>query len=172
LQLDQFSKVERPRIQLTNRLRWSYRRGPHQEETSEISVHGRRTKTTYLKYRCSNCQQTYKIFSLHLVPDGGGSNSGRCYKFEEHPPYGPPTPARLIRLFGEERETFLKGRRCENQGLGIGAFVYYRRVVENQKKQILDEIMRVSQKVGAPAEMIAALHQAKTRFNLKKHSRP
>ena len=37
----------------------------------------------------------------------------------------------------------MKGRRCGNLGLGIGAFVYYRRVVENQKSRILDEIIKV-----------------------------
>jgi hypothetical protein len=71
------------------------------------------------------------------------SYSGECYKLGELPVYGPPTPARLISLIGPDREIFLKGRRCGNLGLGIGAFVYYRRVVENQKSRILDEIIKV-----------------------------
>jgi hypothetical protein len=62
----------------------------------------------------------------------------------------------------------LKGRRCENQGLGIGAFVYYRRVVESHKNQILDEIVRVAQKVSAPAEMVATLEAAKTEIQFSK----
>ena len=43
-------------------------------------------------------------------------DSGACYKFGELPEYGPPTPARLIKLIGPDRELFLKGTRCENQG--------------------------------------------------------
>ena len=54
----------------------------------------------------------------------------------------------------------MKGRRCENQGLGIGAFAYYRRVVENQKNRILAEIIRVAQSISAPAETISALQGA------------
>jgi hypothetical protein len=133
---------------------------------------------TFLTYVCSNCQREEKTFSLlaEIETETTESKSetdkkprimrisrpGFVYKFGELPVYGPPTPARLIRLFEDERETFLKGRRCENQGLGIGAFVYYRRVVETQKNRILDEIIRVSEKVGAPAQMIKALATAKT----------
>jgi hypothetical protein len=98
----------------------------------------------------------------------GDGLSGSCYKFGEYPPYGPPTPARLIRLFGSQRETFLKGRRCEIQGLGIGAFIYYRRVVETQKNQILTEIIKVATKIGAPADMIATLETAKSEIQFSK----
>ena len=84
------------------------------------------------------------------------------------PVFGPPTPARLIKLLGPDRETFLKGRRCENQGLGIGAFAYYRRVVENQKNRILDEIIKVSKKINAPQEAINILEQAKLEIQFSK----
>jgi hypothetical protein len=132
---------------------------------------------TYLTYICSNCRQTTKMYSLRLrrasmmvrmgkpKPKEG---EGVCYKFGEDPPYGPPTPARLIRLFEKERETFLKGRQCENRGLGIGAFVYYRRVVENQKDRILDEIIRVSEKTGAPADVVKVLQRAKKEVQFSK----
>jgi hypothetical protein len=90
-----------------------------------------------------------------------------CYKFGELPAYGPPTPARLIRLFGRDRESFLKGRQCENHGLGIGAFVYYRRVVESHKNQILDEIIRVAKKIAAPDDMVKTLEAAKVEIQFK-----
>jgi hypothetical protein len=69
-------------------------------------------------------------------------------------------------LFGEDREIFLKGRRCENQGLGIGAFTYYRRIVENHKTQILDEIIGVATKV-APG-MVETLERAKSENQFSK----
>jgi hypothetical protein len=78
------------------------------------------------------------------------------------------TPARLIRLFGKDRETFLKGRQCENHGLGIGAFVYYRRVVESHKDQILDEVIKVSKKVGASSQMLNTLEAAKEEIQFSK----
>jgi hypothetical protein len=113
----------------------------------------------FLTYACSNCRAFEKMFSLYVKADE--SLEGECYKFGEYPPFGPPTPTRLLRLFGEDRDTFLRGRRCENQGLGVGAFAYYRRVVENHKNQILDEIIKVAEKVGAGQDMIEQLEAAK-----------
>lgn len=74
----------------------------------------------------------------------------------------------MIKLIGPDRELFLKGRRCENQGLGIGAFSYYRRVVENQKNRILDEILKVAKKLNAPAETIRELESAKAEIQFSK----
>lgn len=113
----------------------------------------------YLVYVCSNCQRTRKTYSLAAKKAQKG-NSGICYKFGELPQYGPPTPSRLIKLLGEDREIFLKGRRCENQGLGIGAFVYYRRVVENQKARILGEILKVARKLSVEPRTVETLETA------------
>jgi hypothetical protein len=121
----------------------------------------------YVSYVCSNCRKTEKTFSLAAQRDDK-KVSGKCYKFGELPEYGPPTASRLIKLIGPDRELFLKGRRCENQGLGIGAFVYYRRVVEEQRCRILDEVIKVSRKVGASAEAIKLLEKAKTETQFSK----
>ncbi|TDK22333.1 hypothetical protein E2F46_14185 [Luteimonas aestuarii] len=114
----------------------------------------------YLTYRCSNCQKFEKTFALAASAKEDGKAEGQLYKFGELPPFGPPTPPKLMKLIGPDREDFLKGRRCENQGLGVGAFIYYRRVVESQKNRILEEIVKVSEKLGAPAEKLATLRSA------------
>jgi hypothetical protein len=116
----------------------------------------------YVSYRCYNCLKEVKTYSLAAKMDSEHSGSGSCYKFGELPNFGPPTPARLIKLIGPDREEFLKGRRCENQGLGVGAFIYYRRVVENQKNRILNEIIKVSEKICAGDEKIQILKNAVT----------
>lgn len=115
----------------------------------------------FVTYRCSNCRNVTKMFSLHLIFDQEPyeSGAGHCYKFGEFPPFGSPTPNRLLKLFGKDAKIFLKGRQCENHALGIGAFGYYRRVVESHKIQILDEIIKVAMKV-AP-EMVETLEAAK-----------
>lgn len=130
-----------------------------------VSGQGKRLKEQkfefiYIAYRCSNCQENEKTFSLAVKLDKAAAPTGEIYKFGELPPFGPPTPPRLIKLIGPDRDNFLKGRRCENQGLGVGAFIYYRRVVENQKNRILSEIVKVSEKLSAPPEKISVLRQA------------
>lgn len=117
-------------------------------------------KYTYISYRCSNCQISKKTFSMAARRESPKSKRGEVFKFGEMPNFGPPTPARLIKLIGPDRENFLKGRRCENQGLGVGAFIYYRRVVEHQKNRILSEIIKVSEKLSASPERIDTLKLA------------
>ena len=114
----------------------------------------------HVTYQCANCQKTEKVYSLAAVLSALEQPHGMCYKLGEFPRYGPPVPSRLIKLIGPDRDIFLKGRNCENQGLGIGAFAYYRRVVENQKNRILAEIVKVSEKIGVPQDKIDTLHQA------------
>ncbi len=121
----------------------------------------------FVSYRCSNCQQETKVFALAMRREKD-KGKGICYKYGEVPVFGPPTPSRLIKLIGPNRDVFLKGRNCENQGLGIGAFVYYRRVVENQKNRILEEIKKVLEKIHAKPDVISLLDQAITETQFSK----
>jgi len=122
---------------------------------------GKREATdTFLTYVCRNCRKRFKTFALSAfyVEE---AKTWKVFKYGEDPAFGPPTPSRAITLIGPDRDQFLKGRRCENQGLGVGAFVYYRRVVENQKNRIFDEIIRVSRHLGADEALLVELEQAK-----------
>lgn len=101
----------------------------------------------FMKFGCSNCRsetKTYSLWACRTTKDG----KGKARKYGEFPAFGPRTPNRLLRLIGKDREIFLKGRTSENQGLGIGAFGYYRRVVENQATTIFDEIIKVAERIG------------------------
>jgi hypothetical protein len=67
----------------------------------------------------------------------------------------------VISLIGPDRDLFLKGRRAENQSLGVGAFAYYRRVVDSQWVRLVDEIIRVAERVGSPKPMLSTLRKAR-----------
>ncbi len=51
--------------------------------------------------------------------------------------------------------------------MGIGAFAYYRRVVENQKTRIIGEIAKVASKLGAKSDVLREFEAAakETRFS-------
>jgi len=122
----------------------------------------------FLHYRCKNCERTFKSFSLIVVKllDGG---SALAVKVGEWPQFSPQTPPRLLRLLGDDKDIFLQGRRSEFHGLGIGAFTYYRRVVESQKDRLLDEIIKVVEKVEtSPKEIVEDLTKAKANFQFTK----
>jgi len=131
---------------------------------------------SYVSVRCRNCNVCTKRYAIRtkLVDE----NTVEIYKYGELPQFGPPNPPKLMNLMGGEREAYLKGRRCENQGLGIAAFAYYRRVVENQKAKIIGEILKVAEKLNADPDLIEDLKAAKqeTRFteaiNRVKHGLP
>jgi hypothetical protein len=122
----------------------------------------------FLQYRCKNCERTVKSFSL-LVFKMFRGGSGLTVKVGEWPPFGPQTPPRLLKLLGSDKNLFLQGRRAELHGLGIGAFTYYRRVVESQKGRLLDEIIKVVKKVEtSPADIVEDLTKAKNAFQFTK----
>jgi hypothetical protein len=129
------------------------------EVTANNTLHlGSHLQAIYLRFHCRNCERREKIYALLVQIDEQGS---AIYKLGELPEFGPPTPPKLISLIRDEREYYVKGRRSENQGLGIAAFAYYRRVVENQKDKIFAEVIRASKKVCAPETMIAELERAR-----------
>jgi hypothetical protein len=128
-------------------------------EDTDLSMRTERLELGFLRYHCRNCQSCVKIFSLYARRDAG-NRSGIVFKFGEEPPFGPPVPARVITLIGPDRDLFLRERRCENQGLGIGAFAYYRRVVENQKGRIIREMGRVAGRLGAEPAVVALFETA------------
>ncbi len=74
----------------------------------------------------------------------------------------------MISLIGPDREIFLKGRRAENRGLGIGAFSYYRRLVENQKGRIIAQIAKVAQKLGAKPDVLEEFKAAEEETQFSK----
>jgi hypothetical protein len=121
----------------------------------------------FITYLCSNCQTHKKTYSIKAHREND-TYSGAIVKFGENPVFGPPISAKLLKLIGPDRDNFLKGRRCENQDLGVGAFAYYCRVVEHQKNRILKDIVKVSEKINAPKEKIDILNFALLETQLTK----
>ena len=134
----------------------------------------------FLSYSCRNCGKRYKTYALRVqrAYDIKDVSVGSAMKFGEVPGYGPHLPSRLLGMVENDSKLLLKGRRAENHGLGIGAFCYYRRVVENQKDHILDEIRKAAACLGADEDMLSSIDRAKTerRFSksiaLVKHAIP
>ncbi|MDP9125308.1 MAG: hypothetical protein M3N82_12035, partial [Pseudomonadota bacterium] len=117
----------------------------------------------FLYYLCRNCKASQKVFALRaqIAAFRAAPTPTAVRKLGEIPAFGPPTPSRLTRLLEAERDYYLKGRRAESQAMGIAAFAYYRRVVENKKDAIFDEIIRVAELLKADSAMIADVRAAR-----------
>lgn len=124
-----------------------------------------------LRYQCESCNSQTKSYAVRFygIPDPfDGVGAADVLKIAEWPQFSPPTPSKVISLVGPDRELFLKGRRAEVEGLGIGAFSYYRRIIERQKGRLLDEIIRVAKHVGADPERTKILEIAKRETQFSK----
>ena len=121
----------------------------------------------FTQYTCRNCKIIFKNFALrYYYYTEKGFWVGA--KYGEQPPFGPHTPSRVISLIGPDRDEFLQGRRCENQGLGVAAFVYYRRVVERQKNRLLEQIAEVATQLGGNEELVGEIERAKAETQFTK----
>jgi len=122
-----------------------------------------------LAYRCRSCEKEQKLFFLLSQPNYvGNHNPIEIIKVAEWPVFGSWVPSRLLKIAGPDRDMFLKGKRAEGQGLGIGAFGYYRRVVERQKGRIIEQIKKVATRTGAQQEVLDLLDAARKETQFSK----
>lgn len=135
--------------------------------THDADVPERVPSDVFVRYACRDCRRTWKTYALSfLYPDvqhqPADGAIGLLYKVGEKPVARPPVPAKLLKLVGSEREYFFKGRSAERQGMGIAAFAYYRRVIDERRVQIFDEIIKACRTLQASDALIAELEVAKS----------
>lgn len=125
-------------------------------------------ESLFLNYKCRNCNEYDKIFAIIIKESESSENNCDVIKLGEWPTYGPRTPARVITMIGSDRGLYLKGRQSEIAGLGIGAFSYYRRLVENQKERLIENIIKVAKITNYNEDLIANLEKAKNEDQFSK----
>jgi hypothetical protein len=132
----------------------------------------RRTTFEELDYECKNCKEGEKFRKRFCLAVIGESKQGPVQKIGEYPAYNPVTSRKVYDLIGENhRELFLQGRRAELRGLGIGAFAYYRRIVDDQKNVIIDRLEKLPNAWGRQKTFSKRLPVPKHRTSLRVRSK-
>jgi hypothetical protein len=90
-----------------------------------------------LVYLCSHCQKFERFF---YVQAGGEKKAFWFMKVGQFPAWDVSGEPNIERLLGDHAGYYKRGLICESQGYGIGAFGYYRRIVEEIIDELLDEI--------------------------------
>ncbi len=91
-----------------------------------------------LKYICTHCHKFLRNFILKIY------NNGKIEKVGQHPPLDIIIPKEIKSLDKKDIEIiYQRGKISENQGYGIGAFAYYRRVVELCIDDLIDELKEI-----------------------------
>ena len=123
----------------------------------------------FVTYHCRNCGKRTKTFALtHRGFKKYTQPHLELMKYGEDPRLGEPRRDLITKALDDEIEYFDRGYRAEMQGLGIGAFAYYRRFVDSHKDKIIDEIRKVADAHGAKPEVFAALDRAKKTDSFKR----
>jgi hypothetical protein len=86
-------------------------------------------------YRCNHCLQFTRFFFVKI-----DENKQWMMKIGQFPAWEIVGDQNIERLLGKYSDYYKKGLICESQGYGIGAFGYYRRIVEETIDELLDEI--------------------------------
>jgi hypothetical protein len=141
------------------------------DDSSPDSVHvsftgGTMVRRAFVTYRCRNCLAHFKVYAVQMLltetpTEQGFVITARFAKLGENPRFGEPRPDMVTQVLDDEIEYFDRGYRSEREGLGIGAFAYYRRFVDSHKDKILDRIRAVAVAQNAGPEVIEALDRAK-----------
>lgn len=83
-------------------------------------------------YTCAHCAEFTRVFFIRM-----GEDCSYMMKVGQYPAWDIQGDPNIERLLGSHSALFKKGLICESQGYGIGAFAYYRRIVE----EIIDELL-------------------------------
>ena len=101
--------------------------------------------TFRLKYLCASCKT--KLFLFYIEFGEITFKSGKKMKTSQwirkvgqNPPWEIKVDKKLDNLLGVYSELYKKGMTCESEGYGIGAYAYYRRIVEGIIDKLLDSI--------------------------------
>lgn len=86
-------------------------------------------------YLCSHCQKFERVFCIKI-----DEQKQWMMKVGQFPAWEIIGDPNIERLLGRHSAYYKKGLVCESQGYGIGAFGYYRRIVEEIIDELLDEI--------------------------------
>ena len=87
------------------------------------------------KYLCVSCRKFTRYFAIEIAPDGTWFR-----KVGQNPPLEIAVDADISAMLGKHKDYLQKGMICESQGYGIGAFAYYRRIVEETIDGLLENI--------------------------------
>lgn len=90
-----------------------------------------------LVYLCTHCQEFERLFYVRADNDKQGS---WYMKVGQFPAWEVSGDTSIEHLLGSHASYYKKGLICESQGYGIGAFSYYRRIVEEVIDELLEEI--------------------------------
>lgn len=95
-------------------------------------------ETLTAQYKCEGCKGFFRYFLIKVNEDATS-----IMKVGQFPAYDISIDPTIEKNFKKHIENFKKGKICESHSFGIGAFAYYRRIVELVIDELLDSIEKL-----------------------------
>ena len=97
------------------------------------------------RYLCAACKSFGRLFVLET-----GETDGKSFirKIGQKPDWEVILEDRVVQSLGTREALFRRGIDCESSGYGVGAYAYYRRVVEDIIDELLDLIQPLIEREG------------------------
>ena len=115
---------------------------------------GLKTGTSYFEFTCVSCQKETREYHVEQIVN---EETMRLQKYGERPRKRLARDPVLQRFLKDDLDNYEKAVDCLSNGYGVGAFAYFRRVVENNINKLLALVQEDAQSSGADPEVVAAL---------------
>jgi hypothetical protein len=114
--------------------------------------------TSYFEFTCVSCRKVRREYLVEQVIE---AETIRIQKYGELPRKPLPRNRLLQRFLKEDLENYEKGVVCLSQGYGIGAFAYFRRIIEGNIQHLLELVKEDAQSLASSASVLEALAELK-----------
>ncbi len=111
-----------------------------------------------LSYMCTDCEKTrYRFDSRGYIKNEG--SVAYVEKIGQYPPQSIEPHKDIVKFLGDDKDFYKKGLMCLSQGYGLGAQVYFRRIVENKARDILELLIEIKVREEAAEPELKKLRQ-------------
>ena len=118
---------------------------------------------TWLTYKCASCNDFERHFFIKM-----NSGKGFLQKVGQFPPWDIAIEKDLNSILGDFVKYYKNGLICESQGYGIGAYAYYRRIIEGIIDFLLIQIGNLLGKENEDEYKVALMKTKETKDTQEK----
>jgi hypothetical protein len=108
-----------------------------------------------LRYDCVNCAED-NVYFLIVKLEGGSIK-----KIGQFPMQSSRVPNSIAKRLGESALLYRKAITCRNEGYGLGAVAYFRRVVEDKTNELIDVVADAAEAHSVPGPDVEKIRTAK-----------
>lgn len=119
-----------------------------------MAVSALKSGTSYFQFSCVSCRKTHREYLVEQVLD---EENIRLQKYGELPRSKLVRNRALQKFLKDDLDDYEKAIVCLSHEYGVAAFAYFRRVVENNIKRLLDLVQEDAQSSGGDQQTLSAI---------------